>query len=304
MSKGRRTEKRKRLRARRLAAGHARSALRQALCAYALKCPGLAADREGFSRHITRMLSAWISEGLTSPEAEGDDSAQGRQAQEKTGSQSFPPSGNAAQLSIKVPTHRPGAPRHVPSGEAERHLVGNALPGNPVVVLFRPEIPPNAGTIARLCAAFRLKLVLIGPLGFDVTEKAFRRAGLDYWPWVDLDFFADWQSFRQSPEYAGARMVFVETTGPESVHAFAFQSGDLLVFGSETSGLPGWLLSGADGEQSADEARPCREYGSQAVVRIPMPQPHVRSINLANSVAIVTSHALGQLRRGSGLLST
>lgn len=260
-----------------------------------MQCPGFAENREGFSRHITHMLSAWISAGLSFSESKVLKTDKLREAQQRIRSQAPQASVDAAQHSSQRPSCRMSASGQRLSGQVERHLSGNAHPSNPVVVLFRPEIPPNAGSVARLCAAFRLRLVLIGPLGFDVTEKAFRRAGLDYWPWVDLDFFADWRSFRQCPDYAGTRAVFVETTGSESVHTFAFQPRDLLVFGSETSGLPDWLLSGAASEHSVYAVSTCAESEPRAVVRIPMQQPHVRSINLANSVAIVASHALGHL---------
>lgn len=149
----------------------------------------------------------------------------------------------------------------------------------PTIVLHRPEIPPNTGTIARLCAAFQLPLVLIGPLGFDISEKAFRRAGLDYWEWVDLSYFEGWQRFVASLKDSHRRLVFVETFGSAPVGEFVFEPGDVLVFGSETTGLPSSVF-----EASCDRR--------SAVVRIPMPAVSVRSINLANAVAIVASHAV------------
>jgi tRNA (cytidine/uridine-2'-O-)-methyltransferase len=154
---------------------------------------------------------------------------------------------------------------------------GLALPNHPMIVLYRPEIPPNTGTIARLCAAFRMPLVLIGPMGFAVDEKAFRRAGLDYWPWVDLTYFADWNSFVSSSP--GRRLVFVETTGSAAVGEFCFNSNDALVFGPETSGIPADVVA--------------QPYATpSATLHIPMWQENVRSINLANAVAIVASHAV------------
>lgn len=160
------------------------------------------------------------------------------------------------------------------------HALGSglALPHHPLVVLYRPEIPPNAGSVARLCAAFRMPFAIVGPIAFELSARAFRRAGLDYWPWVELTYYADWKAFAAAE--ARRRFVFVETSGTAAVASFAFGPGDALIFGSETSGLPPELLG------SAVHPRP------HEVVRIPMWQDQVRSINLANAVSIVASHAL------------
>ncbi len=165
------------------------------------------------------------------------------------------------------------------SGSGSPDSSGEPKDQRPMIVLHRPEIPPNTGTIARLCAAFQLPLVLIGPLGFDISEKAFRRAGLDYWQWVDLSFYDSWTSFVATLADSGRRLVFVETFGSKPVGEFVFEPLDVLVFGSETTGLPRSIVEANWGNQSA-------------IVRIPMPAVSVRSINLANAVAIVASHAI------------
>lgn len=295
MTKGRRTDKRRRLRARRQAASSARQALREALQAYAALSLGSFDNVESFSSHVSQMILAWVKEYssvplVQPPSAAGKGGLSLKLERIAAGADPALERAGGSSRSIGPQQIMAEQPRF---GMAERHAAGNAAPGHPVVVLYRPEIPPNTGTIARLCAAFRLRLVLIGPLGFDVTEKAFRRAGLDYWPWVDIDYFDDWVNFLQDPLSQGGRLVFVETTGSESVETFQFLPSDCLIFGSETKGLPDWLLAGA---QHEDGLRKSVSEGSgdgaTRCVRIPMSQPNVRSINLANSVAIVASHAL------------
>ena len=148
------------------------------------------------------------------------------------------------------------------------------------VALVEPEIPPNTGNIARLCAAVGSPLHLIGPLGFRLTSAAVRRAGLDYWDAVELvrhdrieEFFAI-----VPPE----RCHFLSTGGQVSYTAGTYQSGDALVFGSESRGLPADLLT----------AHPDR------VRAIPLLADKVRSLNLAVATGIVVYEALRQLQRG------
>ena len=153
----------------------------------------------------------------------------------------------------------------------------------PEVVLFAPKIPPNTGTVARLCAALSARLHLIEPLGFDISEKSVRRAGLDYWESVDVTVhgsFADLLAVRPN-----RRIVFVETGSQTSPSDFNFEPGDLLVFGSETTGIPSALLEDCLKEKNAH------------VVTIPMYHEKVRSINLANSVSMVLFQATEQLRK-------
>lgn len=146
------------------------------------------------------------------------------------------------------------------------------------VVLLEPEIPPNTGNIARLCAATRTRLHLIEPLGFRLDEPSLRRAGLDYWAHLQWQRWPNWTTFvRALPP--GARLWFIEAGGPQLYTEVRYRPEDYLVFGRETAGLPRALL----------EAQP------SSWLRLPMFHPHVRSLNLANCVAVVLFEALRQL---------
>ena len=144
------------------------------------------------------------------------------------------------------------------------------------IVLVEPEIPQNAGNIARTCAATGTHLHMIRPLGFEVSDKYLKRAGLDYWHLVQIsyyDSFADLQA-----KYPDGRFFYFTTKGRHRHSDVAFRDGDFLVFGKETKGLPEDLLD-AHFEQC---------------VRIPM-RAEARSLNLSNAVAITAFEALRQL---------
>jgi tRNA (cytidine/uridine-2'-O-)-methyltransferase len=145
------------------------------------------------------------------------------------------------------------------------------------VVLVAPEIPPNTGSIARLCAATSTRLHLIRPLGFSMDDRHLKRAGLDYWPYVDLHTYDDWQQFRR--QHPGARMHFFSARAARSYLDAGYAKGDYLVFGCETKGLPPALLAAHRNETYV----------------IPISSPHVRSLNLSNAVSIVVYEALRQL---------
>ena len=145
------------------------------------------------------------------------------------------------------------------------------------VVLFQPEIPPNTGSIARLCAATQTPLHLIAPLGFKIDDKHLKRAGLDYWPYVDVRLHDSWKGFLR--EHGTARLLFFSKKAVRSYTRARYQEGDFLVFGPETKGLPQELL-----ESHSDHA-----------FRIPMMAEAVRSLNLSNAVSIVLYEALRQL---------
>lgn len=147
------------------------------------------------------------------------------------------------------------------------------------VVLVEPEIPPNTGTIARLCAATDTPLHLVGPLGFSLDERRLRRAGLDYWPHVTLHTYRGWADFVERAPSASLRLYSAHA--PASYTSVRYGPEDYLVFGGETRGLPLQLL-----ERHRD-----RTYS------IPMSSRHVRSLNLANAAAIVLYEALRQLGR-------
>ena len=143
------------------------------------------------------------------------------------------------------------------------------------IVLYQPEIPQNTGNIARTCAATGSMLHLIKPLGFELSDKYLKRAGLDYWHMMQFRVYENFEEFMQAwPE---ARMHFLSTKSPRRYTAVSYRPDDFLVFGCETRGLPESLLS--------------RVY--DRCVRIPM-VPGARSLNLSNSVAIVLYEALRQ----------
>ena len=146
------------------------------------------------------------------------------------------------------------------------------------VALFEPEIPPNTGNVARLCAATRTPLHVVGVTGFRMDERAVRRAGLDYWPEVELHRHRDFDALREA--LPGARFVYLTTRGGVSYADWAFAADDCLVFGPETRGLPEELL----------------RANRERCLTIPMLNPKVRSLNLATSVGIVLYEALRQLR--------
>ena len=146
------------------------------------------------------------------------------------------------------------------------------------VVLVQPVIPQNTGNIARLTAATNSELHLIEPLGFSLDEKQVRRAGLDYWPEVRLHQHADWQSFLATEAMPRERLWLFSTKAEHSYFNVNFSVGDYLVFGSETAGL---------------EEGFHREYPDR-MLRIPLANPRVRSLNLANAAAAVLFEAQRQ----------
>ena len=144
------------------------------------------------------------------------------------------------------------------------------------IVLHEPEIPQNCGNIARTCAATGSVLHLIKPLGFDISEKAVRRAGLDYWHMVDVRVYEDLADFFSKNEVG--QLWCLSTKAPRAYTEASFQDGCYLLFGKETKGLPEDFLA-----QHYDET-----------VRIPM-RESARSLNLSNAVAITVYEALRQL---------
>jgi tRNA (cytidine/uridine-2'-O-)-methyltransferase len=145
------------------------------------------------------------------------------------------------------------------------------------IVLVEPEIPPNTGAIARLCAATNTTLHLVEPLGFRLDDRTLKRAGMDYWKEVTWRAWPDWPSLQAA--HAGARCHFLTTKAKRPYTKVQFSPGDFLVFGRETRGLPDSML---------------RE-NAESCCTIPMPNPNVRSLNLATAAAIVLFEALRQL---------
>ena len=145
------------------------------------------------------------------------------------------------------------------------------------IVLIEPEIPPNTGNIARLCAATKTKLHLIEPLGFQLDDKQLKRAGMDYWQQVEWRRWSKWTAF-QANLPSTARLWFIESNGPRKYSEAEFAADDYLVFGRETAGLPKSLL----------------EQNRERWLRIPMFHAESRSLNLSNCAAIVLFEALRQ----------
>jgi tRNA (cytidine/uridine-2'-O-)-methyltransferase len=144
------------------------------------------------------------------------------------------------------------------------------------VALVEPEIPPNTGNVARLCAAVNVPLHVVGVTGFRMDDRALRRAGLDYWPEVKLRRHTDLESlYRSAPQ---ARFLYFTTKADRLYTDWDFHHDDCLVFGRETRGLPEDLLRA--------------NWGS--CLKIPMLNPNIRSLNLATAVGIVLFEALRQ----------
>ena len=151
------------------------------------------------------------------------------------------------------------------------------------IVLVEPEIPQNTGNIARTCAATGCRLHLVRPLGFEVSDKYLKRAGLDYWQFVDVCYYDGTEELFS--KYPGARYWFFSTKAAKVHSAVRYEEGDFLVFGKETRGLPEDLLAS--------------HYGS--CVRLPM-LGGIRSLNLSNSVAVAVYEAWRQCGYGGGAL--
>ena len=146
------------------------------------------------------------------------------------------------------------------------------------VALVEPEIPPNTGNVARLCAASNVPLHIVGVTGFRMDDRALRRAGLDYWPEVQLSRHANLDALtRALPE---ARFVYLTTKADRGYTDWVYQPEDCLVFGRETRGLPEDLL----------------HANWDRCLRIPILNPNIRSLNLATAVGIVLFEALRQTK--------
>ncbi len=147
------------------------------------------------------------------------------------------------------------------------------------VVLVAPEIPPNTGSIGRLCVATATPLHLVEPLGFTIDDKHLRRAGLDYWPHLELHRWPTWDAFAATRP--PGRILCFAARAPRSYTAVAYRPDDVLVFGGESRGLPAAI----------------RAAHADSLYGIPISSPHVRSLNLATAVAIVLFEGLRQLGR-------
>ncbi len=144
------------------------------------------------------------------------------------------------------------------------------------IVLVEPEIPPNTGNVARLCAATGTTLHLVEPFGFQLGDAQLKRAGMDYWRHVDWHRWPNWTAFASAHRVETARFWFVESGGPRLYTEAKFSPDDYLVFGRETAGLPKSLLN------------------RERWLRIPMFNAKSRSLNLSNCAALVLFEALRQ----------
>jgi tRNA (cytidine/uridine-2'-O-)-methyltransferase len=147
----------------------------------------------------------------------------------------------------------------------------------PKVVLVHPEIPPNTGNIARTCAATKTALHLVKPLGFELSDRYLKRAGLDYWPYVMLQIHESWSAFVAAAHQQGGNLIGFSTSGTQSYIDITYQPNDWLLFGKETAGLTPEMLAACD-----------------VTARIPMAESGVRSLNLSASAAIGLFEALRQ----------
>lgn len=148
------------------------------------------------------------------------------------------------------------------------------------LVLVSPQIPPNTGNVARLCAVTGCRLILVEPLGFSIADRDLKRAGLDYWDKVFLKLYPTYGAY--VADFPEARRFLFSARAATSLYAVRFQAGDHLVFGSEVTGLPPEVMGG----------------GSGLPVTIPMLEDR-RSLNLSTSVGIAAYEALRQVQLGA-----
>ncbi len=146
------------------------------------------------------------------------------------------------------------------------------------VVLVHPQIPPNTGNIARTCAATATELHLVAPLGFEISDRYLKRAGLDYWPYVDLHYHESIEAFWQEYNQKSGNLIGFTVRGNTNYLDCPYQENDWLLFGSETQGLPPEVLA------------KCHYRAAISIT-----QPKVRSLNLSVSVAIGLFEARRQL---------
>ena len=144
------------------------------------------------------------------------------------------------------------------------------------IVLVHPQLPNNTGNIGRLCVATNSTLHLVDPLGFELTDKKVKRAGLDYWPHLTYRRYQSFEAFEQAK--GGENLVFFSSNVERPYWDYGYQENDFLVFGCEESGLPADII----------------EANQERCLTIPLYNNKVRSLNLANSVAIVLFEAMRQ----------
>lgn len=146
-----------------------------------------------------------------------------------------------------------------------------------IIALYQPDIPQNAGTILRMCACLGVAAAIIEPAGFAMSDKHFRRAGMDYLSFVELARFPHWQAFADWRRAEGRRLILLTTKASLAYTEFAYRPGDILLFGRESAGVPATIHEAAD-----------------ACLTVPM-KPQMRSLNIAVAAAMVAGEAKRQL---------
>lgn len=146
----------------------------------------------------------------------------------------------------------------------------------PSIVLIQPEIPGNTGSIGRTCVALDMELILIHPLGFEITDSRVKRAGLDYWPHVRLTEYASWDAFIEARSPRPDQLFLFEEFGARSFYEPDYPEDAMLVFGKETTGIP----------------KPIVERHADRLFKLPMRSDVIRSLNLANTVSAAAYQAL------------
>lgn len=144
------------------------------------------------------------------------------------------------------------------------------------IVLVQPEIPGNTGSVGRTCVALDMELILIHPLGFEITDTRVKRAGLDYWPHVRLTEYASWEAFLEARTPRSDQLFLFEEFGAQSFYEPDYPDDAMLVFGKETTGIP----------------KPIVERHADRLVKLPMRSDVIRSLNLANTVTAAAYQAL------------
>jgi tRNA (cytidine/uridine-2'-O-)-methyltransferase len=147
------------------------------------------------------------------------------------------------------------------------------------IVLYTPEIPGNTGSIGRTCVALGLELILIKPYGFDLSEKAVRRAGLDYWKFVQIREFESWEDFLSIEKPQREQLIFFENNVDQNHYEANYTEGCYLIFGAETKGLPQEIY---------------QEYRDR-MYHLPMFSEHIRSLNLSNTATTAAYECLRQI---------
>jgi tRNA (cytidine/uridine-2'-O-)-methyltransferase len=144
------------------------------------------------------------------------------------------------------------------------------------IVLIQPEIPGNTGSVGRTCVALGMELILIHPLGFEITDTRVKRAGLDYWPHVHLTEYASWDAFLTARTPRAEQLFLFEEFGAKSFYEPDYPDDAMLVFGKETTGIP----------------KPIIDRHADRLVKLPMRSDVIRSLNLANTVTAAAYQAL------------